>query len=311
MTNQHIQTCKELLAAFQNNPQTTNPEKLRFTNDDHKDIYNITAPFKDDGKGTIAGRVESRDSEESEVHFFTEENGVWKQKKDTPIFKLQDPFVTKIAGELIFGGVETFSHPTKKHSLGWRTILMKGSTIANLKQFAIGPDGMKDIRLVELLDGSIGMFTRPQGEKGGRGKIGFKRLSSIDKITVDEIENTPLLENQFVDNEWGGVNEAQVLSNGKVGVLGHVARFDRQKNRHYYPMVFMIDPETGYYSDMKIIATRANFQKGPCKRADLQDVVFSGGLIRKPNKTADLYAGISDVEAQKITIPDPFFQYET
>lgn len=311
MTKKHIQTCKELLAAFQSNPHTTNPERLRFTNVGLKDVYNITAPFKDDGKGTIAGRVESRDSEESEVHFFTQKNGEWKQRSDTPVFKLQDPFVTKIAGELLFGGVETFPHPTKKHSLGWRTILMKGSTIANLKQFAKGPDGMKDLRIVELLDGTVGMFTRPQGAKGGRGKIGFKRLSSLDKITVEEIDSTPLLENQFADDEWGGVNEAHALSNGKVGVLGHIARFDNQKNRHYYPMVFMIDPETGYYSDIKIIAARANFQEGPSKRLDLQDVVFSGGIIRKPDKTADLYAGISDAEAQKITIPDPFLPYET
>ena len=43
---------------------------------------------------------------------------------------------------------------------------------------------------------------------------------------------------------------------------------------------------------------------------DLVDVVFSGGLIRKSVGSADLYAGISDAEAQKITIMDPFLSYE-
>ncbi|EHL2570675.1 DUF1861 family protein, partial [Listeria monocytogenes] len=42
------------------------------------------------------------------------------------------------------------------------------------------------------------------------------------------------------------------------------------------------------------------------KRPDLADVVFSGGLIRNPDGTATLYAGIGDSDAQKLAIPDPF-----
>ena len=40
------------------------------------------------------------------------------------------------------------------------------------------------------------------------------------------------------------------------------------------------------------------------------DVVFSGGLIRNGDGTADFYAGTSDAEAQKLTIVDPFTKYE-
>jgi hypothetical protein len=98
--------------------------------------------------------------------------------------------------------------------------------------------------LVELEDGSIGIFTRPQGEKGGR---------------------------------------------------------------HYYPMVFSLNPKTG----IELIARCSRFLPGPAKRTDLVDVVFSGGLIRnKDQASADLYAGISDTEAHRITIPDPFIKFE-
>ncbi|MDZ5001573.1 DUF1861 family protein, partial [Clostridium perfringens] len=38
---------------------------------------------------------------------------------------------------------------------------------------------------------------------------------------------------------------------------------------------------------------------------DLEDVVFSGGLIIEGNK-ARLYSGISDAEAQFIEIDNPF-----
>jgi hypothetical protein len=41
------------------------------------------------------------------------------------------------------------------------------------------------------------------------------------------------------------------------------------------------------------------------------DVVFSGGLVRDVEEgKAVLYAGISDAEAQKIIIDDPFLPYE-
>ena len=36
-----------------------------------------------------------------------------------------------------------------------------------------GPPKMKDIRFLQLLDGRILVLTRPQGERGGRGRIGF------------------------------------------------------------------------------------------------------------------------------------------
>jgi len=75
-------------------------------------------------------------------------------------------------------------------------------------------------------------------------------------------------------------------------------------------MVFVFDPRNRAFTDMRIIAERSDFIAGPAKRPDLVDVVFSGGLVRKGDGTADLYAGISDAEAHKITIPDPFLKYE-
>lgn len=306
----NVKTCEQLLEEFQLNSQPVHAEKIVFTGVGEKDVYNISAPFEDEGELVIAGRVESRDSEHSDVYFFVERNGEWVPRENAPVLELQDPFFTAIAGELIVGGVQIFPHPINKGQLGWRTVFYKGQSIAGLQEFAKGPDGMKDLRLVELKDGSIGVLTRPQGEKGGRGKIGWTRISSLAELTLDVINDAPLLENQFIDEEWGGANEPHLLKNGLVGVLGHIASFDEDGNRHYYPMVFALDPETGEVSDMKLIATRSNFLPGPSKRPDLEDVVFSGGLVRKSDGSADIYAGISDAEAQKITIVDPFLPYE-
>ena len=57
---------------------------------------------------------------------------------------------------------------------------------------------------------------------------------------------------------------------------------------------------------MKIIAMRCNFQDGPSKRPDLEDVIFSGGLVRLEGGKARLYCGVSDAEGHMITIDDPF-----
>lgn len=306
----NIKTCKQLLEEFSSRVKPAQPEKVIFTGVGTNDVYNITAPFEDKGEQVIAGRVESRDSEHSKVYFFVERDGEWIPREGELVFELQDPFFTKIAGELVLGGVQIFPHPINEGQLGWRTVFYKGSSISELQEFAKGPDGMKDLRLIELPDGSIGVLTRPQGEKGGRGKIGWVRISSLEELTLDVINEAPLLEGQFIDEEWGGANEPHLLANGLIGVLGHVASFDDEGNRHYYPMVFALNPSTGEISDMELIAARSNFLPGPSKRPDLVDVVFSGGIVRKPDGTADFYAGISDSEAQKITIVDPFLQYE-
>ncbi|WP_438351121.1 MTP-1 family protein [Paenibacillus sp. FA6] len=308
-TNQgKTQSCKELLDQYkQQSSGPTNPQRIIFIGVGDNDVYNITAPFEDKGEKVIAGRVESRDSESSMVVFFVESGtGTWSPREGAPSFQMQDPFFTRIGGDLVLGGVETFPHPTIENALMWRTLFYKGSSIETLQFFFKGPDEMKDLRIVELNDGSVGVFTRPQGEKGGRGKIGYVRIPSIADLTIDVIEKAPLLTGQFHDDEWGGANELHVLQDGRIGVLGHIACFDDNRDRHYYPMAFIFDPNTENYSPMKLIAVRSDFLSGSAKHEFLMDVVFSGGLVRQLDGTAVFYAGISDAEGHRIVIPDPF-----
>ncbi|MCK4260861.1 MAG: DUF1861 family protein [Halanaerobiales bacterium] len=310
--NKYIEpkTCQELLLAFKERTYDIKGEKLIFTGIGDKDVYNITAPFEDDGEMVIAGRVEARDSEHSEVRFFILDNNIWQPKNRSKKFTLQDPFVITIKGELVFGGVEIFPHPEIENALWYRTVFYRGRDTTSLHRFAAGPDGMKDIRLIELKDGKIGVFTRPQGKLGGRGKIGFTKINSIDELNADNIMKAKIFEKQFVVEEWGGTNEIHLLKSGLLGVLGHIASFDEDGNRHYFSMTFAFNPETYEMTEMKIIATRSNFLEGSTKRPDLMDVIFSGGLIRHKNKLAEFYAGVSDAEAHKIVIPDPFMEYE-
>lgn len=297
---------KVLLDAYEKEKQADEPAHLSFKEVGDRDVYNITAPFMINNQAVIAGRVERRDSEHSEIMFFHEKGEAWLPIGDAPVFTLQDPFVAVVQDDWVIGGVEIFPHPEQADALGWRTVFYKGKSLNGLTRFAQGPDGMKDIRLVELMDGHVGIFTRPQGEKGGRGRIGYTEVEKLDDLSIAVIEEAPLLDIPLIEEEWCGVNELHLIENGTIGALGHIACFDQDGDRHYYPISFVFEPNTQEVADLKIIARRANFLGSPAKRPDLVDVIFSGGLIRLSDGTARLYAGVSDAAAQAITIPDPF-----
>ncbi|MFC5530984.1 DUF1861 family protein [Cohnella yongneupensis] len=309
---ERAKSCVELLREFMVHPPEARGEQLIFAGVGKRDVYNICAPFIDNGEPVIAGRVEDRDKESSEVVFFVERNGEWVPRNGAPVLALQDPFVTFIEGELVFGGVEVYFDGDDPHYVSsWRTVFYRGHSIAQLEPFAKGPLTMKDIRLIGLESGRIGVFTRPMMVDGARALIGYTEVGALSELTEEIISSARLFKNQFLLDEWGGANEAHLLRSGKIGVLGHIARMEDDNIRHYYPMVFAYDPATHRTTPIKLIATRAMFPDGPAKRPDLIDVLFSGGLIRHPNGTASLYTGVSDAQAHVIVLPDPFLEYES
>ncbi|WP_256760745.1 DUF1861 family protein [Cohnella sp. WQ 127256] len=307
------QTCAELVEEFNRSAIMNDGQQICFDGVAGKDVYNITAAFMDRGSLIIAGRVEGRMTELSNVLFFRQQGDVWTPHPDYPIYELQDPFLTRIKGELIFGGVTVIKDPLHPEKIiSWVTSFYRGQDVLSLKPFLTGPARMKDVRLVMLASGEIGVLSRPGGLLGGGpgSVIGFTKVSTLEEVTADIITNAPRFDNQFSPLEWGGGNELHLLANGYVGVLGHIAEFDGI-DRRYHAMTFAINPETSEASPMKIIAIRSSFPAGAAKRPDLQDVIFSGGILRKPGGLAELYVGASDAEAYRIEIADPFLEYES
>ncbi|MGL5021543.1 MAG: DUF1861 family protein [Mycoplasmatales bacterium] len=298
----------DLLNTYENKIIETS--KLNFYGVDGFDVYNLTAPFKDEEKIVLAGRVEKRDSEHSKIMFFEEkEANKWYLLTDYPEFILQDPYCSVINGELLLGGTEIFDHPTIPDALSYCAVKLRGANVKSLKPFFRGPNGMKDIRLVQVSEKEILLLTRPQGGVAGPGKVGYVILNSLDELTIDACNNAALIE-LFDSKEWGGGNEAHMLSNGLVGVLGHVARFDDEGNRHYHSCVFTIDLKNNTHTMPEIICVRDNLNPGESKRPDLEDVLFSGGIIRHNDGTASIYNGVGDCESHVALIPDPFLKYE-
>ncbi len=277
-----------------------------------RDVYNITSPFYVRGKLHILGRVQERSQEGgSMVVFFRHTKTSVCEIVDNalPIYDLEDPFVICLKDMIIVGGVEVSHRPIKK-GVSYRTVFYRGKDLSSLERFAHGPWGMKDIRFIQLPNKKFCVFTRPQGRKGGRGKIGFTRIRSLNDLKPGILSRARLLDGQFAKGEWSGVNEVHLLKNGLLGILGHVARYMAGNVREYYPISFCFDYHTKRLFGMKILIRRDDLPRSEAKRFDLYSVVYPGGIVRIKNGKAKLYVGVGDAEAYEITINDPFLEYE-
>src|SRR6056297_641459 len=305
-----MKTIKQILSIYRGE-NYIRAKKLRFSGVGKNDVYNITRPFKFKRTSYILGRVEPHDGWDSKIVLFKKkkDSNYWYPDENFNPLHLEDPFIEKIGESFVVGGVEV-QRPVEG-KMRYRTVFYRGKDIHNLRKFSHGPWGMKDIRLVELPDKRIGVFTRPQGKKGGRGRIGFTIIDSLQKLKPRILTQAPLLKGQFAKGEWGGVNEAIILSNGKVGALGHIARKSKDKKLlFYYPFVFYFDPYTRERSNLRIILRRAELPEGESKKPELYNVVFPGGIIRKNKGLSKLYVGVGDAEAYEVLIKDPFEYYE-
>lgn len=289
------------------------PKRLTFLGVDGMDVYNISVPFQCEGRTYLAGRVEPRDTEFSVVRLF-ERTGDEEYTAILPEMtfrNLQDPFVTRVGDEIVLGGVQIIAHPLdEERIISWQTLFFRGRTLPELSLFAVGPACMKDIRLCGLADGRVALFSRPQGKRGGLGRIGFTVIDSLDDLCADTVLDAMVDPSYFLPEEWGGANDVHLLRGGLLGVMGHMA-FRDAEGLHYNAMAFVLDPATGEHTQPRIVACRRDVSvSDACKRPNLMDVLFTGGIIRQGDGTARLYTGVSDCEAWCAVIDDPFAPFE-
>lgn len=292
----------DLLEDFRKGAQPRNPQKPVFKGVEGYDVYNPSVPFRYKNKELIIARVEKRDSEDSLAVFFEKNGGVFEKRSDLPQLELQDPCISKIGDRWIVGGTAVIK---KDGKVSWYTQFFKGKDLENLTPFLDAPEGMKDVRLLELPDGRIAVCSRPQGKKGGRGSIGFGIADNLDAVTREFIDELPILE-QFIPEEWGGANQLVLAAPDTIGIIGHIANFSEGTIRHYYAMAFTLNIHTQKASPIRIIAERRNFLPGQAKRPDLEDVLFSAGIVEKDDTNVILYVGVSDCEVQSVQIKNPF-----
>jgi len=295
------------LEEHRRHPGIIRTSRITFLGVDGFDVYNISHAFSFRGKTCIAGRVEKRDSEISESVIFEAIGPSTYVATNHCIPMLQDPFIAEVDNQILLGGTEVYADE-RGRIYSWRTVFFQGSDFDHLNKIIAAPEKMKDVRIAQ--GDKYYVMSRPQGGVAKFGKIGFNIADKLSDITTEFIASSPLIDDLFDDRVWGGANQIHILRNGLLGILGHVAIMSEGDVRHYYGMTFAIDPETGERSAMKIIAEKKDFGPSEAKREDLIDVIFVGGLVRHPDKTASLYTGLSDAEGHVALIEDPFIEYE-
>lgn len=287
---------------------------LKFHGVEGYDVYNCSVPFNWEDKRYIFGRVERRDEwMRSWVRLFEEVGkDEWKLVPDSMIYQLEDPYISKVQKQFILGGTHV---KVKSGELDtYYGYFYKGTNLNDLYYFTTGPDYMKDIRLVELADGKIGVFSRPRNEEimrlyGCESMVGFAVIDSLEELTEDVIEHAPYVEGLFGPGEWGGCNQVYLLKDGKVGVIGHISCLEQLEGREvsaYTNMSFVLDPQTRQVEEFKIIGTRSCYPEGPAKKPNLTDCAFTSGIVMRSDGMADLYSGIGDCQEGRIVIPYPF-----
>lgn len=295
----------DLLAEYRRGAVPRNGSLVTLSGMDGLDGYNPSAPAPDGAHPYAYVRVEYRHDEFSSwsVPFRQESVGAWSMDPDLPMLSLQDPFVTVVGTNIVVGGVRVVA---RTHDfVHFRTSFWRGESLRTLAELTQGPLQMKDTRLIELDDGTMGVFSRPLGGAAGRGKIAYTEAPGLEGLTPDLLAGAQLLDCQPLDKQWWGPNDVCRLPDGKLGVLGHVAKLEGT-DRHYYACAFTFDRHRRQVvAGPRIIADRSKFPPFPPKRPDLEDVVFPGHFDRKQGL---LFAGLSDSSIGYVSIDDPFLQ---
>lgn len=280
---------------------------LRFHGVDGFDVYNCSIPFAYAGKRYIYGRVERREEwMRSWVRLFVETGtDEWTLVPDSMIYQLEDPFISLWQDQLILGGTHVRIAQEKLDT--YYDYFYRGRQLENLKYFATGPDFMKDIRLVQLADGRLGIFSRPR--VANEASIGFAIVDDLDALTAEAVQHAVPLSGILGEGEWGGCNQAYLLESGKIGVIGHQSYSEIRNGQEvlvYLNTAFVMDPLSLSVLHHQIIGARSSYPAGPAKKPELVDCAFTSGIVMRPDGMADLYSGIGDCQEGRVVIPYPF-----
>ena len=306
-------TIKEKKALFEKHKKIHESALLTFEGAEGFDVYNCSLPFTGtDGKKYIYGRVENPEEWANSTVWLFEQTGkdTFRHVPNSMIYQLEDPFLQRIHGELILGGTHVRKSRGKVET--YYCYFFRGDETC-MTYFTTGPDYMKDVRLVEMANGKIGVFSRPrQGTyaDGALSQIGFTVIDNLDDLDADVIAQAPCLKGLLSDGEWGGVNQAYLLESGRIGVIGHMSYEDTDENgdflQIYVNTAFILDPEMRTVTDPVIIGTKSCYPDQVPKRPFLADCCFTTGILPREDGLVELYSGVGDADEGRVTIDNPF-----
>lgn len=288
---------------------------LSFSGVEGYDVYNTSVPFEYQGETYLFGRVERRNTwATSHVHLFKRVGqDAYDLVPESMSYPLEDPCIAKIGREYVLCGTHVQKSRGKIET--YYTYFYRGENILSLRYFTTGPELMKDIRLVAMPDGRVGLFSRPRGaeieaEHGTPAIVGFAIIPSLDELDAQVIKGARKVDGLFDAGEWGGANQAYMLEDGTIGVIAHRSAMTLDENgirqKEYNNVAFQFDPVQHKLLQYERIAERADFPPAPAKMMDLERCAFPSGVLPRADGRVDLYSGLGDVCEGRIVIDAPF-----
>ncbi len=305
---------KELRAAFHAGARVYEGSLLRFEGVEGYDVYNCSIPFEWEGKKYLFGRVERREDFANSVTCLFESAGGdrYTLVPGAVTYPIEDPHIVVMDGELILGGTHVRKRGGEIDELyGY---YYRGRDPKFLTHFTCGPAHMKDIRLVRLQDGRVGVFTRPRSAEiaaryGSEAVVGFAVLEDVNQLDCTISDRAKTIDGLFERGEWGGCNQCYLLRDGRIGVIGHRCYREQEEGtalQVYLNIAFVFDPATFRVSDMKVIGDKQSYPPTPWMLPYLKDCAFTSGIVMRSDGRADLYSGLGDVAEGRIVIDAPF-----
>jgi len=182
----------------------------------------------------------------------------------------------------------------------------------HIERVAQGPEKSKGLHLIEVSPQKIEGFIRMQGGKYGKGKICHFSLENIQDLqdVLSDVEEKTQVIDLFAADEWGGVNDLHLLSDGRIGVLGHLARLTQdetgQEKKEYFTTSAIFDPQTQTISNLKIIMTPQDLGiEYEAKRPDLEKVLYPTNSVLEGD-VLHIYASLGDTKPIVFTIENPW-----
>lgn len=281
------------------------------------DHYNQSEPITIDNQEIILTREEPRSSEISACKFYLHNtaNDAWEPMPSTePMLGYQDPsYIGQINNQKYFTAINTEADKSGNIINYWSELFLIKDDVNNIEKIAQGPSKSKGLRLIQTATDNIEGFIRMQGGRFERGKICHFQISSIEELpeTLSKIEESPEIVDIFDSSEWGGVNDLHQLPDGRIGVLGHIARFvtdTGEDKKEYYIITAIYDPKTKSMSDLKIILGRKDIKiEAEAKRPDLENVLYPTNSVLENNKL-HIYASVADTKPIVVTVVNPWQQ---
>ena len=317
MTEKNVKSIADYIREYMDSHEKPQGGVLRFYLPDGRDVYNCSTPFEYEGKTYIWGRVEKRSKWATSVTFLFEkkDDGTYERVKDCESYPLEDPFFEKIGDEYILGGTHVVKD--KKSIKTYYVYFYRGKSPFSLEYFTTGPDYMKDIRLIGLNNGKIGVFSRPRCDSimeqfGTVSQIGYTEINSLDELDADVIARATYIPGLFAEKEWGGVNQTVAIKNGLIGLIGqqgYTLFRDEKEYPIYVNTAYVYQPSENKIVEKKIIGVRADYPATDSKLPALAYCAFTSGIVHDSDNKVRLYSGLGDAHEGWIRIPDPFRLY--